>query len=79
LSQIRARRNSPLVSTESIRHNQNPPVLPNDGGEQLLLRFGLTPLYLRFEDVWRAAQILREIIATAAWDRPEFRARAKVV
>jgi len=50
-----------------------------DFREPDILRFGLTPLYLRFEDVWRAAQILREIIATAAWDRPEFRARAKVV
>ena len=50
-----------------------------DFREPDILRFGLTPLYLLFEDVWRAAQILREIIATAAWDRPEFRARAKVV
>jgi kynureninase len=50
-----------------------------DFREPDILRFGLTPLYLRFEDVWNAAQILREIIAMAAWDRPEFRARAKVV
>jgi kynureninase len=50
-----------------------------DFREPDILRFGLTPLYLRFEDVWNAAQILREIVATAAWDRPEFRARAKVV
>jgi kynureninase len=50
-----------------------------DFREPDILRFGLTPLYLRFEDVWRATQILREIIATAAWDRPELRARAKVV
>jgi len=28
-----------------------------------IMRFGLTPLYLRHEDVFRAAQILREIIA----------------
>jgi kynureninase len=50
-----------------------------DFREPDILRFGLTPLYLRFEDVWRATQILREIIATAAWDLPELRARAKVV
>lgn len=50
-----------------------------DFREPDILRFGLTPLYLRYEDVWRAAQILREIIATAAWDRPELRTRAKVV
>jgi kynureninase len=50
-----------------------------DFREPDILRFGLTPLYLRFEDVWQAAQILREIIATASWDRPEFKRRAKVV
>jgi len=50
-----------------------------DFREPDILRFGLTPLYLRFEDVWNAAQILHEIITTAAWDRPELRARAKVV
>jgi len=50
-----------------------------DFREPDILRFGLTPLYLRFEDVWQAAQILREIIVTAAWDRPELRTRAKVV
>lgn len=50
-----------------------------DFREPDIMRFGLTPLYLRFEDVWRATQILREIITTAAWDRPELRTRAKVV
>jgi kynureninase len=44
-----------------------------------IMRFGLTPLYLRFADVWRATEILRETIATSAWDRPEFKQRAKVV
>ena len=44
-----------------------------------ILRFGLTPLYLRFADVFRAAQILTETIATGAWDRPELKRRAKVV
>ncbi len=50
-----------------------------DFREPDILRFGLTPLYLRFEDVWQAAQILRDVIVTRAWDRPELRARAKVV
>jgi len=44
-----------------------------------ILRFGLTPLYLRHEDVWRAAEILGEVITTRAWDTPAFRHRAKVV
>jgi kynureninase len=43
------------------------------------MRFGLTPLYLRFEDVWRAAEVLAEVVATRAWDRAEFKRKAKVV
>jgi len=43
-----------------------------------LMRFGFTPLYTRFEDAWRAAKILGEIIATREWDQPRFRERAKV-
>jgi kynureninase len=44
-----------------------------------IMRFGLTPLYLRFEDVHRAAEILAEVMATKAWDRPDFKRKAKVV
>ena len=43
-----------------------------------LMRFGFTPLYTRFADVVRAAEILGEILATRAWDRPEFRERKAV-
>ncbi|MEP7241348.1 MAG: kynureninase [Devosia sp.] len=50
-----------------------------DFREPDILRFGLTPLTLRFEDVWRATTTLADVLATGAWDRPEFRARAKVV
>ncbi len=32
-----------------------------------VLRFGITPLYLGYEDVWRAVEILAEIMETAAW------------
>jgi kynureninase len=44
-----------------------------------IMRFGLTPLYLRFEDVWRAAEILADVMATRAWDRKEYKRKAKVV
>jgi kynureninase len=37
-----------------------------------ILRFGFTPLYLRFEDVWNAVEHLREVLATGEWRRPEF-------
>jgi kynureninase len=44
-----------------------------------IMRFGLTPLYLRYEDVFRAAEILGEVMATRAWDREEYKRKAKVV
>ena len=43
-----------------------------------ILRFGLTPLYLRYAEVDRAVAILAEIMATRDWDRPEYRVRAAV-
>jgi kynureninase len=43
------------------------------------MRFGLTPLYLRYADLYRAAEILGEVMATRAWDRPEFKRKATVV
>ena len=43
-----------------------------------LMRFGFAPLYNSFEDVWRAAETLGEILVTRAWDEPRFRTRAKV-
>lgn len=43
-----------------------------------ILRFGFTPLYLGMDEVHRAADILSEVMATRAWDRPEFKARAAV-
>lgn len=49
-----------------------------DYREPELLRFGLTPLYLSYADVWDAVEILRDVLDTRAWDRPEFRQRAAV-
>ncbi|MFQ5958432.1 MAG: kynureninase [Alphaproteobacteria bacterium] len=43
-----------------------------------VLRFGLAPLYLRHVDVWDAVAALRDIMATGAWDSPQFRKRAAV-
>lgn len=43
-----------------------------------VLRFGLAPLYLRFEDVWDAVRHLREVLETREWDREEFRRRSAV-
>lgn len=44
-----------------------------------IMRFGLAPAYLRHADVWRAASVLAQIMRRSEWDRPEFKARAKVV
>ena len=43
-----------------------------------LMRFGFAPLYNRFEEVWRAADILGEIVATRSWDRADYLERKKV-
>lgn len=43
-----------------------------------VLRFGLTPLYLRYVDIIDAVERLRDICVTRAWDRPEYRERAAV-
>ena len=42
-----------------------------------LMRFGFAPLYNRFEDMWRAAEILGDILATREWDQPRFRDRSQ--
>jgi kynureninase len=42
-----------------------------------LLRFGFSPLYTRHVDVWDAAEA-RDVLATGAWQRPEFQKRAAV-
>jgi kynureninase len=41
-------------------------------------RFGLTPLYLGFEDVWTAVDRLARILETGAWRDPRFAVRGKV-
>jgi kynureninase len=43
-----------------------------------ILRFGLTPLYLRFVDLWNAVEHLREVLATRAYEQPAFRRRMAV-
>ena len=37
-----------------------------------ILRFGFTPLYLRFVDAWDAAEHLHEVLASGEWRSPEF-------
>ena len=43
-----------------------------------LMRFGFAPLYNRFVEMVRAAEILSKILSTGEWDQPRFHERAKV-
>ena len=44
-----------------------------DGGSHLdILRFGFTPLYIGFEEVWNAVEHLRQVLETGEWQQPEF-------
>jgi kynureninase len=43
-----------------------------------VVRFGFAPLYVRHLDVWDAVDTLADLLATGAWDRPEFHARGVV-
>jgi kynureninase len=43
-----------------------------------ILRFGFTPLYLRFVDAWDAAQHLHQVIELGEWRQPEFTQRKAV-
>ncbi|MCB1397368.1 MAG: kynureninase [Rhodobacter sp.] len=43
-----------------------------------IIRFGFTPLFIGLDEVTAAVAILAEVMATDAWDRPEFKTRAKV-
>jgi kynureninase len=43
-----------------------------------LMRFGFAPLYNRHADIWHAVETLRDVLQTAAWDRPEFKQRHTV-
>ena len=57
------------AGTESRR------VDPAPGG---ILRFGFTPLYTRFEDVWSAVTHLQQVLEQREWERPEFNQRHAV-
>lgn len=43
-----------------------------------ILRFGFTPLYLRFVDVWDAAEHLRQVLQSGEWREERFNQRAAV-
>ena len=40
-----------------------------------LMRFGFSPLFLSYADIWDAAEILKDILETEEWRREEFAVR----
>ncbi|MEP9372395.1 kynureninase [Mesorhizobium sp. KR1-2] len=43
-----------------------------------VMRFGFTPLYVGYRDVWNAVEVLRDILATGAWQDKRFAVRSAV-
>ena len=49
-----------------------------DFREPDILRFGFTPLYTRFIDVWGAVERLTQVMTSGEWREPRFAVRARV-
>jgi kynureninase len=70
----------------SYRHPEGYPIIQalkargviGDFRDPDVLRFGLTPLYLSHAEVARAVEIIGEVMASGAWDRPEHKVRSAV-
>ena len=43
-----------------------------------ILRFGITPMYQRFSDIWNAVEHLRQVLLQKEWQRPEYARRQAV-
>jgi kynureninase len=73
-------------SQVSLRHAEGYPIMQalvadgviGDFRAPDILRFGLTPLYLRYVDVWDAVDRLKRILESESWRRPEFQRRQLV-
>ncbi|MEO1305611.1 MAG: aminotransferase class V-fold PLP-dependent enzyme [Pseudomonadota bacterium] len=42
------------------------------------MRFGFSPLYVRFVDVWDAMEALGDILETRCWDQPQYKVQSTV-
>lgn len=49
-----------------------------DYREPEVLRFGITPLYLGFEDIWNAVQHIKAVFTNQEWDNPKYKERSQV-
>jgi kynureninase len=77
---------APRGSHVSFRHDQGYAVMQaliargviGDFRAPDVLRFGLTPLYLRFADIVRAVEVLEDVLATEAWREAQYHVRGAV-
>lgn len=86
LEMVTPREHAKRGSHVSLRHEHGFAIIQaliargvvGDYREPEVLRFGLTPLYLGFEDIWNAVQHLKDILDTEAWNTPAFHRRGAV-
>ena len=79
-------RGAPRGSHVSFRHNEGYAIMQaliargviGDFRAPDIMRFGLTPLYLRYADVAKAAELLAEVLRTEAWRADEYQVRHAV-
>lgn len=70
----------------SLRHTEGYAIVQALAAEGVLadfrtpdtIRFGLSPLFLSYTEVWRAMDVLAAVMAEGRWDQPAFKTRAKV-
>ena len=70
----------------SLRHPQGYAIVQaliargviGDYREPEVMRFGVTPLYLGYSDVWHAVQHLKAVLENREWDDQQFQQRAQV-
>ena len=67
----------------SFKHENAYPIMQSlisrgvigDYREPNILRFGISPLYMRFEDIWEAIMNLKTIMESREWDSDRFKKR----
>ena len=67
----------------SFKHDDAYPIMQTlishgvigDYREPNILRFGISPLYMRFEDIWEAIMCLKNIMESREWDSDQFKKR----
>jgi len=73
-------------SQVSYSHPQGFPIMQaliaagviGDYREPNILRFGFTPLYVSYTDIWDTVEILANILSKRTWEKPEFQRRGNV-